>query len=116
MNDTPALLECLSAASSRNNIVWIPRGDFRLDGERITLGKVAIQGEGMWYSCLTGKKPMFAVSGQPVLVSDLAIMGDTNDRNDSSPDNAFDGNFGDGSIFRHLWIEHLKCGFWTTVS
>lgn len=114
MNDTPALLECLSAASSQNKIVWIPRGDFRLDGERITLGKVAIQGEGMWYSCLTGKKPMFAVSGQPVLVSDLAIMGDTNDRNDSSPDNAFDGNFGDGSIFRHLWIEHLKCGFWTT--
>lgn len=114
MNDTPALLECLSAASSQNKIVWIPRGDFRLDGERIALGKVAIQGEGMWYSCLTGKKPMFAVSGQPVLVSDLAIMGDTNDRNDSSPDNAFDGNFGDGSIFRHLWIEHLKCGFWTT--
>lgn len=114
LNDAPALLECLSAAELQHKIVWIPRGDFRLDGERILLGKITVQGEGMWYSCLSGKTPMFAVSGQPVLFSDLAIMGDTNHRNDSSPDNAFDGNFGDGSIFRHLWIEHLKCGFWTT--
>jgi len=114
INDAPAFLKCLSMAESENKIVWVPPGDFRLDGERIPLGKVAVQGAGMWYACLSGKTPMFAGSGQPVVFSDLAIMGDTNHRNDNSPDNAFDGNFGDGSVFRRLWIEHLKCGFWTT--
>jgi len=114
IDDAPAFLRCLSTAESKNKIVWIPPGDFRLDGERIPLGKVTVQGAGMWYACLSGKTPMFAGSGQPVVFSDLAMMGDTNHRNDNSPDNAFDGNFGDGSIFRHLWIEHLKCGFWTT--
>ncbi len=113
-DDAPALVECLRSAEAQNKTVWIPEGDFRLDGDRIPLGKVNVQGAGMWHSCLTGKSPMFAMTGQPVVFSDLAIFGDTNHRNDNSPDNAFDGNFGDGSLFRNLWIEHLKCGFWTT--
>lgn len=114
-DDRAALVECLRRAEEKNQIVWVPRGNFRLEGGRIPLGKVRVQGEGVWYSCLTGSAPMFAMNGQPVFFSDLAVSGDTNHRNDNSPDNAFDGNFGDGSVFRHVWIEHLKCGFWTTA-
>ena len=113
-NSTPALLKCLEAARAQGKSVWIPEGEFRLDGARIPVENVKVRGAGMWYSQLAGSSPMFAGTGEPVEFSDLAIFGGIDHRTDSSPDNAFDGNFGKGSLFRNLWIEHLKCGFWTT--
>lgn len=113
-DDSVALRALLEAASREDRTAWIPEGVFELNGDRIPLPRVKIQGAGMWYSRLGGSRPMFAGTGQAVEVSDLGIFGDTNVRNDSSPDNAFDGNLGDGSVFQSLWIEHLKCGFWTT--
>lgn len=111
---SPALVKCLEAARAQGKTAWIPEGEFRLDGARIPVGNVKVRGAGMWYSRLGGSSPMFAGIGEPVEFSDLAIFGDIDHRTDSSPDNAFDGNLGKGSLFQNLWIEHLKCGFWTT--
>ena len=111
---SPALMKCLEAAKAQGKVVWIPEGEFRLDGPRIPVGNVNVRGAGMWYSKLTGSSPMFAGTGEPVEFSDLAIFGGIDHRTDSSPDNAFDGNLGKGSLFQNLWIEHLKCAFWTT--
>jgi len=113
-NSAPALLKCLEAARTQGKSVWIPEGEFRLDGPRISVGNVKVRGAGMWYSKLAGSSPMFAGTGEPVEFFDLAIFGGIDHRNDSSPDNAFDGNLGKGSLFQNLWIEHVKCGFWTT--
>ena len=110
-----ALLKCIEAAKAQGKVVWIPEGEFRLDGARIPVGNVKVRGAGMWYSTLTGSSPMFAGTGEPIEFSDLAIFGGIDHRTDSSPDNAFDGNFGKGSLFQNLWIEHVKCGFWTTT-
>lgn len=109
-----ALLRALEAARVRGKTLWIPEGEFRLAGPRIKLGDVRVQGAGMWYSKFTGKSAMFEGTGNPVTVSDLAIFGEIDRRVDDTPDNAFHGNFGKGSVFSRLWIEHLKCGFWTT--
>lgn len=114
IDDSPALRTLLDKAAREGSTAWIPEGIFELNGERISLPKVRIRGAGMWHSRFGGSRPMFAGTGEAVEISDIGIFGDTNVRNDSSPDNAFDGNLGDGSIFRRLWIEHLKCGFWTT--
>lgn len=111
---SPALVKCLETAKAQGKPVWIPEGEFRLDGPRIPVGNVKVRGAGMWYSRLAGSSPMFAGTGEPVEFSDLAIFGGIDHRADTSPDNAFDGNFGKGSLFQNLWIEHLKCGFWTT--
>lgn len=111
---SPALVKCLEAAKAQGKPVWIPEGEFRLDGPRIPVGNVKVRGAGMWYSKLAGSSPMFAGTGEPVEFSDLAIFGGIDRRTDTSPDNAFDGNLGKGSLFQNLWIEHLKCGFWTT--
>lgn len=113
-DDAAALRALLETASREGRTAWIPEGVFELNGERIPLPRVKIQGAGMWHSRLGGSRPMFAGTGQSVEISDLGIFGDTNVRNDASPDNAFHGNLGDGSVFQNLWIEHLKCGFWTT--
>ena len=114
MNSAQALVKCLEAAKAQGKPVWIPEGEFRLDGPRIPVGNVKVRGAGMWYSKLMGSSPMFAGTGEPVEFSDLAIFGGIDHRTDTSPDNAFDGNLGKGSLFQNLWIEHLKCGFWTT--
>ena len=114
INDTPALMACIEAARQGGQVIWIPPGDYMLAGPRIKLGGVQIHGAGMWHSKLTGPGTMFDGTGEKVRVSDLAIFGEVDRRIDNLPENAFDGNFGDGSVFEGLWIEHLKCGFWTT--
>ncbi len=112
-DDSAALVKCIESAKADGKSVWIPEGEFLLNGPRISVGDVRVNGAGMWHSSLTGSSPMFAGTGR-VEFSDLAIFGGIDHRNDRSPDNAFDGNFGRGSVFRNLWIEHVKCGFWTT--
>lgn len=113
-DDAGALRRGLLAAQSTGKPLWIPRGVFQLDGPRIPAGGVRIQGAGPWHTTLTGPAAKFEGTGEKLEVSDLAIFGDTAHRDDTSPDNAFNGNFGSGSVFRNLWIEHVKCGFWTT--
>ena len=114
LDDSTALVKCLEKAAAERKTVWIPPGEFLVNGPRIRAGDVRVQGAGMWYSTLAGTCPEFEGTGAPVVFSDLAISGNINHRNDESPDNAFTGNFGQGSLFKNLWIEHVKCGFWTT--
>ncbi len=113
-DDSAALLKCLESAREEGKTVWIPPGKFLLNGPRIPLGKVRVQGAGMWHSTLAGSGAQFEGTGEPVGFSDIAISGDIDRRRDDFPDNAFNGNFGQGSEFKNLWIEHVKCGFWTT--
>jgi hypothetical protein len=113
-DDSAAMTRALAAAAEQGKTLWIPVGEFRLDGQRLPVGNVRVQGAGMWYSRFTGKSTMFAGTGKPVRFADLAIFGEIDRRVDDLPENAFDGNFGDGSVFTNLWIEHVKCAFWTS--
>lgn len=108
-----ALVRCIEAAKAQRKSVWIPVGVFRLDGARIKAGGARVTGAGIWHTTLTGKTCMFEGTGEAVEFADLAISGEVDRRVDELPENAFDGNFGKGSVFRNLWIEHLKCAFWT---
>lgn len=65
-NASPALLQCMQAARTQGKSVWIPEGEFRLDGPRIPVGNVKVRGSGMWYSKLTGNSPMFEGTGEAV--------------------------------------------------
>lgn len=113
-DDAEALRRGLSAARTAGKTLWIPRGVFQLEGPRIPAGGVRLQGAGLWHTTLSGPAAKFEGTGERLEVSDLAIFGDVAHRDDQSPDNAFNGNFGFDSVFRNLWIEHVKCGFWTT--
>jgi hypothetical protein len=113
-NDAAALVACMEAARQSGKSVWIPQGTFRLDGPRLPAAGVRLRGAGMWYSRLTGTTTMFDGTGEAIHVSDLAIFGEVDRRVDHLQTNAFNGNLGDGSVFERIWIEHMKCGFWTT--
>lgn len=114
INDAPAFLAAIQQAKDEGRTVWIPPGTYRLDGSPITLGGVAIQGSGMWHSRLTGSAVLFRGNGETFRMSDLAIFGNIDQRFDATADNAFNGNLGEGSLLERLWIEHVKCGVWST--
>ena len=113
-NDADALIRCMEAALKSGQTVWIPPGTFRLDAARLPAYGVRLQGAGIWHSRLTGSTTMFDGTGEAVHVADLAIFGEVDRRVDHLQTNAFNGNLGDGSVFERIWIEHMKCGFWTT--
>jgi len=113
-DDSAKFAACVEAARKSGATIWIPEGVFRLNGPRMKLGGVRIQGAGMWRSKLEGPGTMFDGTGEPLHVADVAIFGAIDRRVDNIPENAFHGNFGDGSTFRRVWLEHHKCGFWTT--
>ena len=113
INDRAALLACIRAAEESGTTIWIPEGAFELEGPRIEIGGVSVLGAGMWHSRLTGSAAKFEGTGDTVHFADLSIFGDITYRDNQSPDNAFNGNFGEGSTFQRLWIEHVKCAFWT---
>lgn len=113
-NDDDAFMAAMEAAKAQGRVLWIPPGTFILDGGVKGLGGVEIQGAGMWHSRLTGSAPKFHGYGERIRVSDLAIIGQVNHRDDHFPDNAFTGNLGENSEIARVWVEHLKCGVWSS--
>ncbi len=111
--DDAGLRTALSVAREAGRPLWIPPGTFHFREGPFDLGGVTLRGAGVWYSVLTGPGARFRGTGVPVDLADFAVFGSVDRRDDSRDDNAFTGNFGDGSRFRNLWIEHVKCGIWT---
>lgn len=111
---SPAFAEAISEAQAEHKGVWIPPGSYNLISNRISLyGSVTIRGAGPWYSILTGPNAGFEGYGAGTFqIYDLAIIGTTNQRIDSAPDNGLDGNFGVDSVIQNVWIEQKKVGAW----
>ncbi|HLI47531.1 MAG TPA: glycosyl hydrolase family 28-related protein [Chthonomonas sp.] len=108
-----AFIKAISTAESEGKGVWIPPGNYNIVSKRIPIsGKVVIRGAGPWYSVLTGPNAGFEGEGGSFQFYDFAIMGTTNRRDDSAPDNGFDDDLGKNSIIQNVWIEHKKCGLW----
>jgi len=96
--------------------VWIPPGDYRIEGH-LSVDNVALIGAGPWWSVLGG--PGVGVFGQPavtggsrdVILRDFAIIGEVMDRVDEAPLNGVGGAFNQ-SLISNLFIQHTKAGLW----
>ncbi|OIR03996.1 pectate lyase superfamily protein [mine drainage metagenome] len=120
-DDTAALRACIAAAARSGGTVWMPAGTYRITGDIAVPSNVTIQGAGMWYTTFEGdpalyghadRRVRFRVSGSHITLSDFAILGRLDYRNDSEPnDGVLVGGCSD-SEFRRLWIEHTKVGIW----
>ena len=121
-DDRPACLKTIDAAKAQKKSVWIPAGQFVIQGA-IDVSDITIQGAGMWHSTLIGVddyKPenriAFYGRGSNITLSDFAIIGKLNYRNDSEPNDGIGESFGTGSKIRNLWVEHTKAGAWLVNS
>jgi len=124
-DDTSALRKCLAAARSEKKIVWIPPGVFKIAGDIDVSSDVTIQGAGMWHTTLVGdetqytnanRRIRFKGKGSNIHISDFAIIGKLNYRNDSEPNDSFGESFGTNSTISRVWVEHTKTGMWVNNS
>src|SRR5262249_35217700 len=101
-DDTAALQNCINA----NNSVWLPPCNYKISGLINLPSNRTIRGAGMWYSTLVGDATLYTNSsmrvrlngnGSNIQLSDFAIVGKLNYRNDSEPNDGIGGAYGTGS-------------------
>jgi hypothetical protein len=121
INDsTAALQNCINAAGGET--VWLPPGTYLITGTINLPSNTTIQGAGMWYSTFIGSPALYNTSpsrrvtlngtGSNIHLSDFAILGFLNYRNDSEANDGLGGSYGTGSTIARVWVEHTKTGAW----
>lgn len=118
---TEAFRSCIAKAVETGKSVFIPPGTFKITGDIILPANVTVQGAGMWYTQLVGDETLYANvnrrvrlkgNGSNIHISDFAIIGKLNYRNDKESNDGLVGSFGTNSTISRVWIEHTKVGMW----
>jgi hypothetical protein len=123
---TAALQGCINVATEAKESVWMPAGTYLISGTINLPTGTTLQGAGMWYTTLVGNPALYNTSssrrvtlngeGNNITLSDFAITGFLNYRNDSEPNDGLGGSYGTGSTISRLWVEHTKTGAWIVNS
>jgi parallel beta-helix repeat protein len=123
--DSTAAFNAAITAAGAGGTVWIPSGTYDIPGH-ITVNDVTVEGAGMWYSTITGAQPGFFGLGTPsscgtpnnaagvstnVHLSNFAIFGNVQVRDDCDQDNGIGGALSNSTV-SDIWIEHTKVGAW----
>lgn len=113
-DDGPQIQDCINTAMSQGGGVWIPAGRFNNTTTPLEVKNMIIRGAGMWYSTLIleGGNSMFNCKGGDLQFYDFSVLGYTTNRDDTRPEDAFNGPAGPGSRLEGIWIEHTKAGYW----
>ncbi|MEV4314151.1 discoidin domain-containing protein [Actinocrispum sp. NPDC049592] len=111
-DDSQAFRNAISAARSQGREVWVPAGRFEINSA-LQIDQTTVRGAGQWHTVLHGNN-IFNNGGASgnIKLYDFAVFGTATERNDGSPDNAFHGVLGNGSVVSGLWIQNTKCGLW----
>lgn len=112
IDDNAAIEKAIEAAKKKGYGVWIPSGQFNIEGGPIELADITIRGAGKWNTLIQGYG--FIGNGNNIRIYDLAIDGQRDARKDELEESAFDGAFGKGSTIQHIRIDRTKTGIWST--
>lgn len=113
-DDSAALQKCIDRVQGEgHNGLYLPPGEFRSISSPLSVSNITIRGAGMWHSTISGFFARFDCWGNTCKYYDFSVFGDTIQRKDDSPENAFGGNGSSGSLLENIWIEHVKVGYWT---
>jgi hypothetical protein len=115
VQDSTSAMNQAIAAAGAGGTVWIPAGTFKILGH-IAVNNITIKGAGMWHSRTTGDRIGFYGNYAPtpstnVHLSDFAIFGNVQERNDADQVNGIGGAMTNSTVDR-VWIEHTKVGAW----
>lgn len=118
---TTAFQNCISGANGQGKSVWIPPGSYMIAGTLNLTSGTQISGAGMWYARLVGSPSLYTNytrrvnlygGGSNIQLSDFAIIGCLNYRNDSEGNDGLGGSYGTGSSITRIWVEHTKTAAW----
>ncbi|RYZ50402.1 MAG: hypothetical protein EOP07_23025 [Proteobacteria bacterium] len=125
VDDALPLQKAIDAVQGTTKKLWIPAGTYQMNSllapggdpykepMGISLKGVTLQGAGMWHTTLKGKKLSFYCWGEGgCTFKDFAMLGETDRRDDNTPDNAFNGGLGTDTVVENIWAEHFKVGMW----
>ncbi|HWG26640.1 discoidin domain-containing protein [Actinospica sp.] len=112
-DSTSALQNAINAASSAGEGLYLPQGTYKVSSP-LNVDNVTIEGAGEWYTTLTGSNVEFSGNQNPastnVNVSNLALFGQVDTRdNSSSANTGFNGGFSNSTI-NQVWIQNEKSG------
>jgi F5/8 type C domain/Abnormal spindle-like microcephaly-assoc'd, ASPM-SPD-2-Hydin len=112
---TTPLQNAIFAAQTSGQTIYIPAGTYTIS-QQLFVNNVTIIGAGEWYTTMTGTNVEFAGQIAPastnVNISNLAIFGNIDVRNDGDGEvNGFNGGFSDSTI-SNVWIQNTKVGAW----
>lgn len=115
VDSSDAVQHAIDSASGTGKSVWIPQGSFTVT-RHLIVDKVTVSGAGPWYSVLHGKGLGVYGKYNPtpssnVHLSNFAIFGEVQERNDSDQVNGIGGALNDSTI-DNIWIQHTKVGGW----
>src|ERR1700678_71699 len=119
VNDSTTAFNNAIAAAGAGGTVWIPAGTYDIPGH-IIVNNATVEGAGMWHSTITGAAPGFYGNGEPsnslagstnVHLSNFAIFGNVQIRDDSAQVNGIGGEMSNSNV-SNIWIEHMKVGAW----
>ena len=113
--DSTAAFNAAISSAGAGGTVWIPAGTYNIPGH-IIVNNVTVKGAGMWYSIVKGSAPGFYGGYAPnassnVHLSDFAIFGDVQQRDDSAQVNGIGGALNSSTV-SNIWIDHVKVGAW----
>ncbi len=114
-DSSTAIQAAIDRASKMGKTVWIPRGTFTVT-RHLIVDQVTVRGAGPWYSVLHGKGVGVYGKYAPtpssnVHLSDFAIFGEVQERNDADQVNAVGGSLAHSTV-DNLWLQHTKVGLW----
>ena len=122
IDSTAALQNCINTATSEGMTVWIPAGTYLITASINLPSNTTIQGAGMWYTTLIGNPSLYNTSsssrvklsgnGSNIHLSDFAITGFLDYRNDSEANDGLGGSYGTNSTISRIWVVHTKTGIW----
>ncbi|HUA67028.1 MAG TPA: glycosyl hydrolase family 28-related protein, partial [Candidatus Saccharimonadales bacterium] len=127
VNDSGAgIQQCILDASSAGKEVWMPPGTYLVSKFLGFPDNTTVQGAGMWYTTLIGNPSVYNTTpnrrigldgvGSNIHLSDFAVVGFLNYRNDNEPNDGLVGSYGTGSTISRIWVEHTKTGAWLVNS
>ena len=120
-DDTAALKQCIAEAARRGMGVWTPPGTYRVTGEIAVPSGLTFRGAGMWHTTFVGDSQLYAqpqrrvtftLGGQNTHLSDFAIVGHLDYRNDAEPNDGVLGYHATDCTVSNIWVEHTKVGMW----
>jgi alpha-1,3-glucanase-like protein len=111
-DDQAAIQKCIDSARTQGKGLYIPRGTFQSLAKPLSVDNLTIRGAGMWYSTISGFNARLDCYGNACKYYDFAVFGDTILRDDTSPETAFGGVTGTGTLLEGIWAEHSKTGYW----
>ncbi|ATB28435.1 glycosyl hydrolase family 28-related protein [Melittangium boletus] len=125
VDDREAIQRAIDVAvGEKKKGIWIPRGTFLVNAERVndqgepirglSLKGIAFRGAGMWHSTLKGKEGTLYCWGEGGChFADFSLLGEVDHRDDEEPANGFHGGMGQDSVVENVWVEHVKVGIWS---